>query len=79
VILLAKGFEALGIACVMIGLVQGIQSDNMWMELYLSIIGIVLFLIGWRTEKWLTSKTSGPSLREPPDPREEPDKSSTDE
>ena len=48
---IAKSFEAIGIACVMIGLVQGIQSDNMWMELYLAIIGIVLFLIGWRIEK----------------------------
>ena len=38
--LVAKGCEALGIACVMIGLVQGIQSSSMWMELYLSIIGM---------------------------------------
>jgi len=49
--LAGKGFEALGIACVMIGLVQGIQSPSMWMELYLSIIGIVLFFIGRRIEK----------------------------
>ena len=48
---LSKILEALGIACVMMGLVQGIQSDNMWMELYLSLIGIVLFLIGWGIEK----------------------------
>ncbi|MBI4535011.1 MAG: hypothetical protein HY708_01945 [Ignavibacteriae bacterium] len=49
--LIAKGFEAIGIACVMIGLVQGIQSESMWMELYLTIIGIVLFLFGWGIEK----------------------------
>jgi hypothetical protein len=47
----AKGLEALGIASVMIGLVQGIQSGNMWMELYLSIGGVVLFIIGRMMEK----------------------------
>ena len=54
----AKGLEALGIACVMIGLVQGIQSSSMWMELYLGIIGVVLFLIGWGTEKILFRRKS---------------------
>jgi hypothetical protein len=53
---IAKLFEALGIACVMIGLVQGIQGNDMWTELYLSIIGIVLFLLGWGLEKWLNRK-----------------------
>ncbi len=53
----AKGFEALGIACVMIGLVQGIQSETMWIELYLSIIGVVLFLMGRGMEKYLARKT----------------------
>lgn len=48
---LAKGLEALGIACVMIGLVQGIQSGDMWIELYLSIAGIVVFVIGRFMEK----------------------------
>lgn len=52
----AKGFEALGIACVMIGLIQGIQSTTMWVELYLSIIGIALFLIGWGMEKLIDRK-----------------------
>jgi membrane-bound ClpP family serine protease len=47
----AKALEAMGIACVMIGLVQGIMSETMWAELYLSVIGIVLFLIGWGMEK----------------------------
>ena len=51
--IIAKGLEALGIACVMLGLVQGIQTENMWIELYLSVIGIVLFLIGWGIEKLL--------------------------
>lgn len=53
----AKSLEALGIACVMIGLVQGILSETMWMELYLSIIGIVVFLVGWAVETRLTKKT----------------------
>ncbi len=53
---IAKAFEALGIACVMIGLVQGILSETMWMELYLSIIGIVVFLLGWGIETRLTRK-----------------------
>lgn len=63
-ILLAKGFEALGIACVMIGLVQGIQSDDMWIELYLSIIGIVVFMIGWGMERSIAKRhreDAGPS------------------
>jgi hypothetical protein len=52
----AKVFEALGISCVMIGLVQGIMSETLWMELYLSIIGIVVFLIGWGIEKVMGRK-----------------------
>ena len=47
----AKLLEALGIACVMIGLIQGIQSPTLWVELYLSIIGIAIFLVGWGIEK----------------------------
>jgi len=52
----AKAFEAVGISCVMIGLVQGIMSETLWIELYLSIIGIVVFLIGWGIEKFLARK-----------------------
>jgi membrane-bound ClpP family serine protease len=50
-IVLAKGFEAMGIASLMIGLVEGIQSPTMWNELYLTIIGIVLFTVGRIMEK----------------------------
>jgi membrane-bound ClpP family serine protease len=50
---LAKGLEALGIACVMIGLVQGLMNPSMWAELYLSIIGIVVFFAGRLLEKHL--------------------------
>lgn len=53
---LAKALEALGIACVMIGLVQGIMSETMWMELYLSIVGIVVFLVGRGIEKFLARR-----------------------
>lgn len=56
--LVAKGLEAIGIACVMIGLVQGIQSPSMWMELYLSIIGIVVFLAGWGIERFIARRRS---------------------
>jgi len=49
--LVAKACEALGIACVMIGLVQGMASPSMWMELFLTIIGIVVFLFGWGLER----------------------------
>jgi hypothetical protein len=52
----AKAFEAVGISCVMIGLVQGIMSETLWMELYLSIIGIAVFLIGWGIEKFIGRK-----------------------
>jgi hypothetical protein len=42
----AKSLEALGIACVGLGLVLGINSPKLWIELYLSLIGISMFLIG---------------------------------
>jgi len=51
VIPLAKGLEAIGIAALMIGLVQGMLSQTMWMELYLSVIGIGVFLAGRGLEK----------------------------
>lgn len=55
-LLVSKSFEALGIACVLFGLVQGINSPTLWIELHLSIIGIILFLIGWGIEKYLARK-----------------------
>lgn len=53
---IAKGLEAIGIACVMIGLAQGILSASMWMELYLGLIGVGVFLAGWGLEKYHTRK-----------------------
>ena len=47
---IAKGIEAVGIAAVMVGLIQGIYGD-MWGELYLFLGGIVAFLVGRRIEK----------------------------
>lgn len=55
-IYLAKGLEALGIASVLIGLVQGIQTDDMWIELYLGLIGVALFTVGWLVEKFINRK-----------------------
>jgi hypothetical protein len=49
--IVAKSLEALGIACVMIGLVQGIMGTTMWMELYLSVAGIIVFIGGRSLEK----------------------------
>lgn len=49
--LFAKALEALGIACVMIGLVEGILGSTMWMELYLTVAGILVFIAGRRLEK----------------------------
>ncbi len=54
--IVAKGLEALGIACVMIGLVQGLNSETMWMELYLFLIGMAVFGVGWWMEKRITRK-----------------------
>ncbi len=47
---LAKILEALGIAAVMLGLVQGLNGD-MWGELYFFIGGIVAFYAGRFLEK----------------------------
>lgn len=49
-VVIAKTFEAVGIAAVMVGLVQGIYGD-LWGELYLLLGGIVIFLTGRRVEK----------------------------
>ncbi len=42
----------MGIAAVFLGLILGINSPTLWIELYLSILGIVVFLIGWGLEKF---------------------------
>jgi hypothetical protein len=47
---LAKLLEAVGIAAVMLGLVQGIYGD-MWGELYLLIGGVAVFYVGRIIEK----------------------------
>lgn len=59
---LSKTLEALGIACVMIGLIDGIQG-NMWLELYLSIIGLLVFLAGWGIDRRFLKKQ--PSRKSP--------------
>lgn len=59
---LSKTLEALGIACVMIGLIDGVQG-SMWLELYLSIIGLFVFLAGWGIDRLLLKKQ--PSQKSP--------------
>ncbi len=53
--ILSKTLEAVGIACVMIGLIDGVQG-SMWLELYLLIIGLLVFLAGWGIERLLFKK-----------------------
>lgn len=62
--ILAKILQALGIASVMVGLVQGIMSETMWMELYLSIIGIIIFFGGLGLERLAGRKRKGRTTRE---------------
>lgn len=50
-IYVAKGLEALGIACLGLGLIFGINSPTLWIELYLFLLGIFIFLVGWGIEK----------------------------
>ena len=54
----AKVLEAFGIAAVFMGLVLGVNSPTLWIELYLSILGIAVFLIGWGLEKFISRKHS---------------------
>lgn len=61
--IVAKALEALGISSMMIGLVQGIMSETMWMELYLSIIGIALFLAGWGIETHVAKRQNAVAIR----------------
>jgi type III secretory pathway component EscS len=56
----AKVLEALGIAGMMIGLVEGIFSQTMWSELTLSIIGVVVFIAGRWMEKRILRKHPSP-------------------
>jgi hypothetical protein len=50
---LAKILEAIGIAAVGLGLVLGINSPKLWIELYLSLIGVFVFGLGWAIEKYV--------------------------
>jgi hypothetical protein len=59
--LLAKSLEAAGIVCVFVGLVLGINSPTLWIELYLLIIGSAIFLVGWAIEKTRARRSSSSS------------------
>lgn len=53
---IAKSLEALGIACLGLGLILGINSPKLWIELYLSLIGVFTFGVGWGIEKYIARK-----------------------
>ena len=53
--IVAKTLEAIGIASLMVGLVDGMMG-SMWLELYLLIIGLIVFFAGWGIEKSLKKK-----------------------
>ena len=55
---MAKTFEALGIAAVMIGLIQGTYGNDMWNELYFFLGGMLIFFIGRQIEKRLERQKS---------------------
>jgi len=55
--IIAKTLEALGIACLMIGLIDGMMG-SMWLELYLLIIGLIVFFAGWGIERSLKKKAA---------------------
>ncbi|MFQ5797779.1 MAG: hypothetical protein ACE5H0_03680 [Bacteroidota bacterium] len=57
----SKLLQAIGIAEVMIGLVVGITQDDMWKELYLTLIGIGFFSVGWLLGRW-SGKPRGPTV-----------------
>lgn len=54
----AKLLQALGIACVMIGLVQGISAGDMWGELYFALGGILAFYVGRLIERKQVKKNA---------------------
>jgi hypothetical protein len=55
--MLAKGLEAVGIAAVLVGLVQGVYGSDMWGELYFFLGGMLIFYTGRRMEKKLGKAT----------------------
>ncbi len=47
-----RDLQAIGIAEVMIGLIVGITQNDMWKELYLTLMGIGFFSLGWLLGRW---------------------------
>ncbi len=62
--ILAKTLEAVGIAAVMIGLIQGTFGNDMWGELYLFLGGIAVFFIGRQIEKRLARKSASTQVNQ---------------
>lgn len=64
-LIVAKTLEAIGILCVFAGLILGINSPTLWIELYLTIIGVAIFLVGWMIEKYRAWKLERKSASRP--------------
>lgn len=47
----AKFLEALGMITLLFGFLYGLMGD-MWTDLYFFLGGVVIFVVGWRLEKW---------------------------
>ena len=47
----AKTLEAIGLAAVMVGLIQGVYGGDMWGELYLFLGGMLIFFVGRQLDK----------------------------
>jgi hypothetical protein len=48
---IGKGLEAVGIATVIIAIIQGIMANDMWGELYFWLGGMAIFYVGRQLEK----------------------------
>ena len=46
-----KILEACGIAALLLGLVQGMEFNDMYTDLYFFIAGMAVFFVGWMLEK----------------------------
>lgn len=61
--LTAKVLEAIGIASVILALIQGTFGGDMWGELYLFLGGIFVFFIGLQMEKQWAARNAATDER----------------
>jgi CHASE1-domain containing sensor protein len=62
--IVAKSLEALGIVIVGLGLILGINSPKLWIELYLGLFGVSIFLIGRVIEKYFVRKRQNKTAKQ---------------